>query len=412
MAVEIAEYHEELFQEIHGLADADGRFVEDAFFEVFTAALTDAGEIETADRVHHIAPRGIRVDGYGGDPAVSDGVLSLIIADFNQTQEIATLTATDMNATFRRLSNFLERSLDEAFRNSLEESAPAFGLADLIAARWPSVSRVRLFLISNRVLSSRIDGREAGELHGSPRHLQRLGPRTSFIAMPSSGHEREDLMVSLDEFGGPLVVLPAHMEHADYESYLAVFPGSQLARIYDRWGARLLEQNVRVFLQARGNVNRGIRNTIANDPEMFFAYNNGITATAESMETVESPNGLLLTSMRNFQIVNGGTDHGVHTCSTPEQGRRLGPSLRADEALHRRSAQGIGDCPQDLRVRQQPEPCECGRLLLKSPVPRQDGRVFEEAVCAFKGWKLPGVEVVLRARTGSVPRRPWPSYSN
>ena len=178
MALDIAEYHEELFQEIHGLADADGRFVEDAFFEVFTAALTDAGEIETADRAHHMAPRGIRVDGYGGDPAASDGVLSLIIADFNQSQEVATLTATDMNATFRRLSNFLERSLDEAFRNSLEESAPAFGLADLIAARWSSVSKVRLFLISNRVLSSRIDGREAGELRWGPRHLQRLGPRT------------------------------------------------------------------------------------------------------------------------------------------------------------------------------------------------------------------------------------------
>ena len=60
MALDIAEYHEELFQEIHGLADADGRFVEDAFFEVLTAALTDAGEIETADRAHHMAPRGIR----------------------------------------------------------------------------------------------------------------------------------------------------------------------------------------------------------------------------------------------------------------------------------------------------------------------------------------------------------------
>ena len=313
MAVDIAEYHKELFQEIHGLADAHGRFVEDAFFEVFTAALTDAGEIETADRVHHhMSSRGIRVDGYGGDPAVSDGVLSLIIADFNQTQEIATLTATDMNATFRRLSNFLERSLDEAFRNSLEESAPAFGLADLIAARWPSVSRVRLFLISNRVLSSRIDGREAGDLHGVPvtYSVWDLGRIHRYVI---SGHEHEDLMVSLDEFGGPLVVLPAHMEHADYESYLAVFPGSQLARIYDRWGARLLEQNVRVFLQARGNVNRGIRNTITNDPEMFFAYNNGITATAESMETVESPNGLLLTGMRNFQIVNGGqTTASIH----------------------------------------------------------------------------------------------------
>ena len=183
MAVDIAEYHEGLFQEIHGLADAGGRFVENAFFEVFTAALTDAGEIETADRVYHVAPRGIRVDGYGGDPAVSGGVLSLIIADFNQTQEIATLTATDMNATFRRLSNFLERSLDEAFRNSLEESAPAFGLADLIAARWPSVSRVRLFLISNRVLSSRIDGREAVNSMGSPSRTA-SGTSDAFIAMP------------------------------------------------------------------------------------------------------------------------------------------------------------------------------------------------------------------------------------
>ena len=312
MAIDIAEYHEELFQEIHGVADADGRFVEDAFFEVFTGALTDAGEIETADRVHHVSPRGIRVDGYGGDPLASDGVLSLIIADFNQAQEVATLTATDMNAIFRRLFNFLERSLDASFRNSLEESAPAFGLADHIATRWASVSKVRMFLISNRVLSSRVDGREAGELRGVPitYSVWDLGRIHRYA---TSGHEREEIMVNLDEFGGPLMLLPAHMEMADYESYLAVLPGSHLARIYDRWGSRLLEQNVRVFLQARGNVNRGIRNTIESSPEMFFAYNNGITATAESVETVESPSGLLLTGMRNFQIVNGGqTTASIH----------------------------------------------------------------------------------------------------
>ena len=312
MAVDIAGYHEELFQEVHSLADADGRFAEDAFFEVFTGALTDSGEIEAADRVYYTSPRGIRVDGYGGDPVASDGVLSLIISDFSQSQEIATLTATDMNATFRRLSNFLERTLDEAFRNSLEESAPVFGLADLIAARWPSVSRVRLFLISNRVLSSRIDGREAGELQGIPitYSVWDLGRIHRYA---TSGQERENFLVSLDEFGGPLALLPAHMEVADYESYLAVIPGNQLARIYDRWGARLLEQNVRVFLQARGKVNQGIRNTLTNNPEMFFAYNNGIAATAESVETVQSPDGLLLTGMRNFQIVNGGqTTASIH----------------------------------------------------------------------------------------------------
>ena len=312
MTIDIAEYHEELFQEVHSRADAEGRFVEDAFFDVLTESLIDAGELETADRVHHVSPRGIRVDGYGGDPVNSDAVLSLIITDFSQSEEVATLTATNMNATFKRLSNFLDRSLDEAFRNSLEESAPVFGLADLIAGRRPSISRVRLFLVTNRVLSSRVDGRNAGQLQGIPitYSVWDLGRLYRFT---TSGHEREDYVVNLDEFGGPLLVLPAHMQQVDYESYLAVFPGRQLARIYDRWGARLLEQNVRVFLQARGNVNRGLRNTITNNPEMFFAYNNGITATAESIETVESTNGLLLRGMRNFQIVNGGqTTASIH----------------------------------------------------------------------------------------------------
>ena len=312
MPIEIDEYCKDLLQDVHTRADAGGRFVEDAFFDVFSETLIDAGEIEAADRAHYVSPRGIRVDGYGGDPIESEGVLNLIIADFNQSEEIATLTATDMNATFRRLHNFLERSLDAGFRNSLEESAPAFGLADMIAQRWTNIFRVRLFLMSNRLLSSRVDGREAGEFQGIPvtYSVWDIGRVHRYIM---SGHEREEVAISMDEFGGPLVVLPAHTGTADHESYLAVVPGVQLARIYDRWGARLLEQNVRVFLQARGKVNRGIRNTITNDPEMFFAYNNGITATAESIETIESHSGLQITGMHNFQIVNGGqTTASIH----------------------------------------------------------------------------------------------------
>ena len=312
MVIEADEYHEELFQEIHGIADADGRLVGDVFFEVYTDLLTTSGEIETADRVFYTSPRGMRVDGYGGDPADADGVLSLIISEFSQDPEIVTLNARDIESIFNRLLNFLRRSLDAGFRNSMEESTPAFGLADLVAARWPAISRVRLFLISNKVLRTRMDGLDAGELQGVPvtYSVWDLGRAHRF---DTSGQEREDIFVRLDECGGPLVLLPAHMETADYESYLAVVPGGQLARIYDRWGSRLLEQNVRVFLQARGKVNQGIRNTIQNNPEMFFAYNNGITATAESVETVDSSGALLLTGMRNFQIVNGGqTTASIH----------------------------------------------------------------------------------------------------
>ena len=313
MAIDMNEYHRELFQDIHNIADADGRFVEDVFFELYADLLTSAGEIEAADRVQYMSPRGIRVDGYGGDPNDAEGVLSLIVSEFSQDGEVTTLTRTDMNRTFRRLFNFLQSSRDAKFRNSMEESTPAFGLADLIAARWTSISRVRMLLISNRVLSARVDGMEAGELEGVPitYSVWDLGRTHRY---DTSGQEREDTVIQLSECGGPLTLLPAHMDLADYESYLAVVPGSQLARIYDRWGSRLLEQNVRVFLQARGKVNQGMRNTIQNSPEMFFAYNNGITATAESVETEDSPRGgLLLTSIRNFQIVNGGqTTASIH----------------------------------------------------------------------------------------------------
>src|SRR3546814_14361589 len=85
-----------------------------------------------------------------------------------------------------------------------------------------------------------------------------------------------------------------------------VMPAEVLGTLNERFGARLLEQNVRTFLQARGNVNQGIRATILNELGMFFAYNNGITATAQSVETGMTDSGLAITRVVDLQIVNGG----------------------------------------------------------------------------------------------------------
>ena len=199
-------------------------------------------------------------------------------------------------------------------RDALEETSPAFGLSDLLSKRWSSIGRVRLFLITNRELSERVDGREADELDGrtitySVWDIGRL------YRQATVGHGREDIDVDLaGGFGGPLSVLPAQQSEADHESYLAIMPGKVLAAIYDRWGTRLLEQNVRVFLQHRGKVNKGIKATIENEPNMFFAYNNGITATAEEAEIDDDGGRLLLRRLKNFQIVNGGqTTASIHS---------------------------------------------------------------------------------------------------
>ena len=312
--MDVEEFSREILQDILAESDADGQFVEDVFFQKSCEQLMEAGELDAADRVHYRAPaRGIRVDGYGGDPAEAAGTLNLIILDFHPAPDIGRLTGTEMDAAFRRLANYLRQALDECWRDALEETSPAFGLADLIARRWRRTSKIRLLLISNRELSERVDGRPAGNFEGRPVtysvwDIHRLHGQATV------GNDREDIEIDLaEEFGGALPILSAQQSGSDHESYLAVIPGDVLAEIYDRWGARLLEQNVRVFLQARGKVNRGIRITLENEPSMFFAYNNGITATAEKVDIADKGGQFLLRSIRNFQIVNGGqTTASIH----------------------------------------------------------------------------------------------------
>ena len=95
---------------------------------------------------------------------------------------------------------------------------------------------------------------------------------------------------------------------------LLAIPGDLLFRIYEEHGARLLEQNVRTYLQARGNVNKGMIATLKDNPERFFSYNNGLTATASNINVKkETDTTIAITGIKNLQIVNGGqTTASIH----------------------------------------------------------------------------------------------------
>lgn len=95
----------------------------------------------------------------------------------------------------------------------------------------------------------------------------------------------------------------------DLACYLAVFPADLVADLYDYHATSLLENNVRLFISANVKANKAIRKTIKDQPDYFFSYNNGISATAESILTKEGK--ILL--IKDFQIVNGGqTTAAIH----------------------------------------------------------------------------------------------------
>lgn len=307
------QYADMLREDIRLLSEANGTSMEETFFARVTDTITGSGEVDTLEYFHHrgTIQSGIRVDGWGGDPRKTRQ-LTLLVIDYADDPDATTLTGTELNNQFKRPLRFLKAALGEGWRNNLEETSPGFELADLIAARWSSVKKIRLILLTDRKLSSRVDGREMTEFMERPVSYS-VWDVTRLERIESSAMGREDIVVDLDQHGGKIPVLRAHMPDSPYEAYLAAIPGPVLASIYDRWEARLLEQNVRVFLQARGNVNKGIKKTIEEDPTMFFAYNNGITATAEAIEIEDRGGVQAIKSLRNLQIVNGGqTSASIH----------------------------------------------------------------------------------------------------
>jgi len=243
------------------------------------------------------------VDGYWFN---DEGGLDLFVADFDSRTELASLTRTDVDAAFKRVANFFEASLRKNLAADLEITSPEYGLSRQIADRSSLVRHLNLILVSERTLSDRIQALPDADTAGVPTSYH-IWDISRLYRQRSSRSHKEALDLDFEAmFGAGIPCLPAHLGTDTYQSYLVVMPGDNLSRLYEKFGARLLEQNVRTFLQARGKVNQGIRTTILTEPGMFFAYNNGITATAQSIELKQGDGGLQITRITDLQIVNGG----------------------------------------------------------------------------------------------------------
>jgi hypothetical protein len=299
----IQEFFHDFKQDLLAGAEASSSFQLSQFVETIAEELMDTGFLEGFELCHYRAQRGMRVDGYWFN---DEGALDLFIADFDCREELASLTKTDVDTTFRRVAKFFETSCNKELFKELEETTPEYGLSRQIYERRKSIRKVNLILFSERALSGRINALDTAEVAGTDVRYHIWDILRLQRQQSSKGH-KEILDINFPEtYGVGISCLPAHLGSDTYKSYLIVIPAVILSSMYEKYGAQLLEQNVRCFLQARGNVNKGIRNTIINEPQMFFAYNNGITATAQEVEVCQGDTGLEITRIKDLQIVNGG----------------------------------------------------------------------------------------------------------
>ncbi|MDD3602351.1 MAG: AIPR family protein [Sulfurovum sp.] len=304
MKNKIEQFREDFLQNIFAEAEANENFFESVFVEYFAKELEESGEIDDEVQLSHWSQRGIKVDGYSYNE--DDGILNLFISVFSENFDEKSLTQTEVNQAFNRVKNFFVQAFEKNYYAELEEATSVYDLAYSIRQNKNNISKVKYYLLSNKILSDRVEAIKAYE-NDQIVFSFHIWDISRLFRMDISNQKKEDIQIVFDEISPePLYCLPAHLNTDEYQSYLLVMPGAILASLYGRYEARLLEQNVRTFLQARGKVNKGLRYTIINQPEKFFAYNNGLTTTAEAIETEQTEKGLRLKSLKNMQIVNGG----------------------------------------------------------------------------------------------------------
>jgi hypothetical protein len=285
---------------------ARGDSVEAAFFGVYASLASENGDC--IDLTYTPARKegrgGYRIDGYALE--IERGILHVAICDYRD-DGLETLNAARIDSLLAQSRRFIELAVEPGFIDQFEPSDPEFEAGFQLSRDAESIRRIRLILFSNAHLSTRRQPEAANEIAGRPVVYNFLDFRrySDILRSRSSPEPIEVDLVALH--GSPVPCLPAYNSADEYESYLLALPGTLLADIYGLYGARLLEQNVRTFLQAKTKVNRAMIATLREAPEMFLAYNNGLTATASRIRRgVSSDGSPAIEMIEDLQIVNGG----------------------------------------------------------------------------------------------------------
>lgn len=301
---QLKDFADRLIQEVISISDSEengGEFRTNEFTRIALEYLMDAEEIDDFTVCYHKS-RGMQINGY--NVSQDENCLDLFVTIFNQQSPPVSITKTQAEIAFAQAEGVLKKAL-AGYYTSLEESSEVYDMFQRFYELRDELTRVRIYLLADGIVNAEdIISKNIADI-SITFHVWDI---RRIFRFANSGKKFETIVIDFEgEFGATIPCLPIVDLDTDYQGYIAVLPGEILAAVYDKYGPRLLERNVRSFLQARGNVNKGIRKTIIEEPHRFFAYNNGISATADEIQFINNAQKQpCICKVQNLQIVNGG----------------------------------------------------------------------------------------------------------
>lgn len=281
-------------------------YEETIFTEVVMEHMSEVGMTFEPEACHYSATVGnarLRLSGY----AVSEDAdqLDLFVSLYDGSETITPVSDTETKTAAEQCLRFLGRCAEGRLATTMDQSNDAYRLALTIQESYPSLDQIRIYVLTDR--QAKAKNFKAREIQGKTVKLEVMDIERLWRHW-SEGKPRDELVVNFEEVSGaalPCVFVPG--QPADYDYALTALPGEALRFIYEKYGARLLEANVRSFLSATGKVNKGIAETLKKTPERFMAYNNGIVLVADEMHMAQTDSGSPgIAWLKGIQIVNGG----------------------------------------------------------------------------------------------------------
>lgn len=315
---DLQQFHDELMADVTAEAAEPGSgeyagevFRENAFTRIIVADLEAAGVLESPAVCYYADTQGrlpFKVNAYSLPD--DEQRLDIVVADFRPEGSVQKLTAADVDRSFRQALRLLDVAVGQGGKN-VDPGHEEHSMLSEIFNKRLHFDRVKLILISNAQLVQRRP-KERREEYGRYQIGYEVWDLERLRRFRSSGATHEPVEVDFGGLaGGGIRCVPVSEDALGYKTCVAIIPGHVLYDLYEEYGGRILELNVRSYLQARGKINKEILETLLLKPQLFLAYNNGITIVAENIRLDST--GTLITGVHGLQIVNGGqTTASIH----------------------------------------------------------------------------------------------------
>ena len=249
------------------------------------------------------------------DYSESAGILDLFGTVYYEGKE-PSLSQGAAERMVNELSCFLRLSIEGQEAKRAYNGSDVRTVMDMIKEEYDAkhIELVRIFVLSNGFKAVELDDWEDGEFRKNATSNYIIPIEYHFWDMEEvfkadqSRRNNQEININLDnDYQAKLECIETFDEKNGIKSYLTIMPALVLAKIYSKYKVRLIDKNVRNFLGGKIKVNKAMADTLSDNPELFFSFNNGISSTASEVTIKTDDTGRkYISNIRNWHIVNGG----------------------------------------------------------------------------------------------------------